>query len=116
MSDVLVKGMRMPENCAECQWEIRRLPIGEHLCICSRTHENIPDIYGKRPEACPLVELPPYGRLIDSDAEIKAWEQTKIALRECNQERTFAFKEACIAIKVLSDAPTVLEANNGHLD
>lgn len=90
---------------------------GKEICICV-TEERAVFVYDKEQDKFidtgeTAMELPPHGRLIDADAEIKAWEQTKIVLKECDQKRTFAFKEACIAAKVLSDALTVLEANNG---
>ena len=99
--DILIKGMEMPEN-------------NESIKVFIITSEGVflmvDEGKGKKLDA---VEVPPHGRLIDADAEIKAWEQTKIVLKECDQKRTFAFKEACIAAKVLRDALTVLEANNG---
>ena len=51
---ILVKGMKMPEKC--------------HLCPfwtdvnCTATFQN----HGKKD--CPLVPVPPHGRLIDADA------------------------------------------------
>lgn len=95
MADVLIKNMEMPkEGCHHT------------LSIYSDGSVEI----GRR-NNYRAIELPPHGRLIDADAEIKAWEHTKIVLKECDQKRTFAFKEACIAAKVLSDALTVLEAS-----
>lgn len=52
---ILIKGMEMPKNCAKC------------LLKASCIHR----IYmGVRPSDCPLIELPPHGRLIIDKGEI----------------------------------------------
>ena len=45
MADILIRGMEMPKDCGKCF-------VGDRT-ICA--------------DACPLVELPPHGRLIDAD-------------------------------------------------
>lgn len=58
---VLLKGMEMPENCAECgvEWCER----WKGLIIAGMS------IAKSRPTNCPFVEVPtPHGRLIDADA------------------------------------------------
>ena len=64
MMSVLVKGMSIPDNCELCAFE-----TGFGFCLaksdnfCGYTNDR------KRPEWCPLVEVPgPHGRLIDADA------------------------------------------------
>lgn len=42
---ILIRGMKMPKNCGECF-------VGNRT-ICA--------------DNCPLIELPPHGRLIDAD-------------------------------------------------
>lgn len=55
---VLVKGMKMPENCAKC------ICADDNARFCTVVHEYIP-MLGK-PAFCPLVELPEkHGDLID---------------------------------------------------
>lgn len=68
---VLIKGMEMPSSCDECE-----------LCTCyvreDGTEENYRCVitfypiheFDERHEYCPLVEIPPHGRLIDADAPI----------------------------------------------
>ena len=60
---VIVKGMQMPKNCAECP-----VALSGKYCRINKTHTT----YIKlpiRPDHCPLVELPEkHGRLIDADA------------------------------------------------
>ena len=59
---VLIKGMQMPKNCAECP-----VALSGKYCRINQTYTT----YIKlpiRPDHCPLVELPEHhGRLIDGD-------------------------------------------------
>ena len=65
---VLIKGMEMPTSCGDCkafvcykQWAG---DMGD--CFCGITKE---DAKAKEKNAdCPLVPVPPHGRLIDADA------------------------------------------------
>ena len=61
---VLIRGMKIPDNCKSCAFS-----TGFGFCLaksdnfCGYTNDR------KRPEWCPLVEVPePHGRLIDADA------------------------------------------------
>ena len=58
---VIVKGMEMPKNCQECGLYI------EGACYAKgyRDYRSIMDT--AKPDDCPLIELPPHGRLIDVD-------------------------------------------------
>ena len=61
---VLIKNMTMPKNCDEC-----RFRSGAWCTAIDnwRKGYNKPPT-GERLDECPLVELPPHGRLIDGDA------------------------------------------------
>lgn len=62
---ILIKNMKMPQNCGEC-------PLYGHLSIHGNTFrfcrltrmETRP--MGRRDD-CPLIEVPPHGRLVDID-------------------------------------------------
>ena len=58
--------MEMPPTCSEC-------PMSNDYRECNLTAESFGemDCVELRAEWCPLVELPPHGRLIDADAMIK---------------------------------------------
>lgn len=64
---VLIKGMEMPTSCDMC-WALD--DYGDYP-RCRITEEqrgyNFP-IREKRMDKCPLVPVPPHGRLIDADA------------------------------------------------
>lgn len=58
---IYIKDMDMPTSCADCRFAIDSLC---YACLPERKAER------KRMVAnyCPLVEVPPHGRLIDADA------------------------------------------------
>lgn len=63
---ILIKGMKKPETCSKCpfcQFDGLDLKLR-----CLVTDEDIFfDAKKKRAGNCPLVEIPPHGRLIDAD-------------------------------------------------
>ena len=68
---VIVKGMEMPKNCKECALYI------EGACYAKgyRDYRSIMDT--AKPDDCPLIELPPHGRLIDADELVRIWTGAK---------------------------------------
>ena len=60
---VLIKGMEMPTNCHSCPMCLMRFCQAADRELSER--EIKPN--AKRPDDCPLVEIPPHGRLIDAD-------------------------------------------------
>lgn len=63
---VLIKGMEMPKNCHSCPMCLMRFCQAMDRELSER--ETRPN--AKRPDDCPLVPVPPHGRLIDADAPI----------------------------------------------
>ena len=94
---ILIKGMKMPHNCLYCPLSVLN---GERL-FCEITNDEV--LRSKIAQGCPLVEVPPHGRLIDADeAHIDA------------DERGFDFW-ACdadidSAQEFLKAQPTIIEA------
>jgi len=70
MSDILIKGMKMPERCDNCPFHVRNHGEGFYSCVITG-HFPIPIGDTERSCECVLKELPPHGRLIDADAFIK---------------------------------------------
>ena len=63
---VLIRGMEMPTSCFDCPFLYGRM----HCSANSKIEFNDPD-YSElkgRYDGCPLVPIPPHGRLIDADA------------------------------------------------
>lgn len=85
--DILIKNMEMPYSCEYC-------PIYDYdEKLCRQEPLGVDKRY-TRDNGCPLVEVPPHGRLIDADdLEIKdEW--------------------ALVGTDAIWNAPTVLEASN----
>ena len=99
---VLIK-MEMPKSCHEC-------PLLYVTSLCD----------GFKP--CPIVPVPPHGRLIDADAAITLIQEDKIegetlgimkALGSGLQAETL--NQACDRhIKIINSLPTIIEAEDGE--
>ena len=96
---ILIRGMEMPKSCNECIMSI------EQACMING---NIISNYWARldrPTDCPLVELPPHGRLIDADALTKeAYDSGQYANAEVG------FHQRVVDVEDIEDAPTIIEA------
>lgn len=69
---IIIKDMEVPTSCAECPCCRHDNWNGEtaHQCNVSFITFGAEDenwIYNTRPNWCPLIELPPHGRLVDAD-------------------------------------------------
>ena len=91
---ILIRGMEMPNICAYCFIESSECNLHESVNIWKERH---PD--------CPLIELPPHGRLIDADNLINL--VTNATILGDN------FKYAFVAI--VNGEPTVIEAEGGDV-
>ena len=69
---ILIKGMKMPKDCPYCplaHWNFKNEFTG---CEIVKKYFSTEEMYADgRPDFCPLVEIPPHGRLIDADALVK---------------------------------------------
>ena len=70
---VLIKGMKMPKDCPMCpmaHYDTLNHFRGCEVVAGKRHAINDPEYANTstRPDWCPLIELPPHGRLIDADA------------------------------------------------
>ena len=61
---ILIRGMEMPTSCYFCEMYEADL---YWCCAAKRDIDNFDD-YDNRSSFCPLVSVPPHGRLIDADA------------------------------------------------
>lgn len=93
MSGIYIPNMERPKSCHEC-------PLVDTLmtCPCMKMPGN--DFWDSvllefaRHECCPLIPVPPHGRLIDADALIKAKSVNNIAI-----------------LMDIADAPTIIPAD-----
>lgn len=92
---ILIKGMEMPPNCFRCPLSVLN---GERL-YCEVTKDEV--VRAKRASDCPLVELPPHGRLIDADVALKSEQPTNVSDEQ--------WAETTLA-RCINNAPTIVEA------
>ena len=106
---VLIRGMEIPHDCEECKLCII-IPVGDYEILRKCVALNKRAEYVIRRKDCPLIELPPHGRLIDADAlheELYALEYAR------ENEWLDGVREARgvdAARVALLDAPTIIEA------
>lgn len=105
---ILIRGMKMPENCHECEF-VDILPT----CPCNKMADddfwNNVSLAVEGHKDCPLLEVPPHGDLIDRRELMKTLEiaeecencESHVGIH-CAKE---SFVDACEAI---CDAPTII--------
>ena len=69
---ILIKGMEMPKNCDECpllteDGDYDVCFIGKKRVMWEWKHDKGSEVIHPKPDFCPLIEIPPHGRLIDAD-------------------------------------------------
>ena len=107
---ILIKGMEMPTTCCHC-----KLMVYNHelvwddagtertgAWVCLLTGELIDNT--KREEHCPLIPVPPHGRLIEKNAVFELIRSFPNVDRQLSVE----------FMKALYELPTILEAEEGE--
>ena len=62
---IYISGMKMPTHCMDCQFMVSR---DNDDCILQSAESNESfENWEQMKAGCPLIELPPHGRLIDAD-------------------------------------------------
>ena len=120
MSGIYIGGMEMPKSCTECGCEQEGFWCG--------VLEDYPDTKyfdNKRHPNCPLVPVPPHGRLIDEDAfaaemrqrQTAAEDWLRDALEADNEEaaiRADAILSFLCEVKLtMEKMPTIIPADKG---
>lgn len=105
---ILIKGMEMPTSCQECPLKHRGFNGSETVHYCYAICKEVSDD-GEIDADCPLVPVPPHGRLIDADAlyrEIKA---------ECNPYRkpSIGYDDGLKVLGIIGSTPPVIPAEDG---
>ena len=100
---LLVKGIGMPDCCNTCPCCQRVLAYRFSGSYCGATGREIVN-QGEINENCPLIEVPPHGRLIDADALLNL-------LNHCMFPSDMVTTTALsMAVNWIKEAPTIIEA------
>ena len=102
---VLIKGMKMPRYCAECD------AVNDEEILCPFTNDDCENYFGVRNRNCPLSPVPPHGRLIDADAFLSTIRP--ICDADANAVCTFETVKR-LMIEHISEAPTIIPAEEGQ--
>lgn len=106
---ILIKGTKMPETCGECQSTLglfaNECPLFAEF---PKKFDYEPEIgNNRRYPGCPLVDVPPHGRLIDADKLMKPFYD----LLEKDEHSLDYYSVGYGGLNVMiDDAPTVIES------
>lgn len=114
MADILIRGMEMPKSCDKCRIMVFEDTncVPELYCGCPIVFEAHPQGVGHRPDYCPLVPVPPHGRLGDLDALAQQIEHERF--HHAHTDGLAArhhVAEYGHFLKAISDAPTIIPAS-----
>ena len=102
MTDILIRGMKMPTECCQCLMCVMVDVPEQRAFGCELLKQMISDA-SKRLDDCPLVELPPHGDLISKpalfDEVFKVW-GVEYAESDCN-----------MLMDLINDAPVIVPSN-----
>lgn len=110
---VYIRGMEMPKNCMECPLKTDYGTCGYYSLYVEAGHESDCE---KRRDDCPLIELPPHGRLIDADAMITSIKKQTDFLKVIGDDlATIAEVLEKGFLQEIENAPTIIEAEDGEI-
>ena len=107
---VLINGMEMPKTCDDCpllDWDLSYIKCGVVNRKFTVSEEHFKE---SRAYDCPLVEVPPHGRLIDADALTQdGWALSRVV----PVDGVFTSQEMPINCK---SVPTIIKAEGGRVN
>ena len=97
---ILIKKMEMPKGCWACPFAVCKY----YECLFTKKSYN----WGltTRPSGCPLIEVPPHGRLIDADVLMTEFMDSDLDHLQRDDWRE--------VIQIVQDAPTIIEAEGSE--
>lgn len=108
---ILIKGMEMPHNCFLCPLSVMN---GERV-YCEVTKDEV--LRAKIAQDCPLIELPPHGRLIDADALMETFRERKrptLSDGEDGSKERVRYINFISTLQAIKDAPAIIPAEEGE--
>lgn len=105
---VLIQGMDMPKSCRDCRFCNGEADTEYGVCAWCDVDGETRDAYAR--QGCPLIPVPPHGRLIDADAIMTKLKETS--------KHVFGDDSIpeCSALSIVADyietAPTVIPAES----
>lgn len=112
---VVVQGMEMPTSCASCEWsKLSKMDLGMScFCTLAKKIGSLEIAKNNRMDFCPLVPVPPHGRLIDGDELTKMCHEMQ-GIEWNNNAAPYSWAYAYESFENdIDEAPTVIEAEEG---
>ena len=115
---ILIKGMDMPKTCYDCGFVQLCENCEGYENTCAITGESVgyeysSPFYDTRRGDCPLIEIPPHGRLIDADE----YEECLVAYAREYLEPVVKYGDVLEgmfeASEIARTMPTIIEAEEG---
>lgn len=105
---ILIIGMEMPKSCAGCAlYRFGCTMEGECWNVCAASEKDLDNPFDiGLPVWCPLVPVPPHGRLIDADA----------FLAKMKEDPLFPLVEKYGMSRVIEAQPTIIPAEGKEAD
>ena len=103
---VLIKGMEMPSSCWDCEVGGAKQMDNATCPFYSMEFWEQENYQDKIADGCPLVHVPPHGRLGDLDA---LYSHIKDEQRKCNDPYD-GWSECQVALGFVNTAPTIIQA------
>ena len=117
---ILIKSMEMPKNCWDCACYYRKVDSGYYdyeICRASGTifndgyssitgHKDHIDPFKARLDNCPLVLVPPHGRLIDADKLKEEFPH--------DEDWDYPVNTNSYVVEIIDKSPTIIEAEESE--
>lgn len=116
---IFIKGMKAPETCWDCFIDndlAQNIAYFEAICPFAERFVTFADfdaMSGRHPE-CPLVEVPPHGRLIDADKLHKAMYHRAFETDGDTMWQSGCWVRYRAIEQVQNSQPTIIEAEEGE--
>ena len=96
MMSILINGIEMPKSCWDC------FACHDGWCIINQKIEGHRTVT----HSCPLIEVPPHGRLVDADM---LENEAQMRLLECDKYDN-QFQKPYEVMRAIALAPTIIPA------
>ena len=100
---VYIKGMEMPTSCVNCRFSGFGGLRNERV-VCMHTGSNAYVNAVQYLDDCPLIPVPPHGRLIDADAVMNS---------VTDEKGVYVSQFAAVIGEAVDAAPTIIPAEEG---
>lgn len=109
MAEILIKNFKMPKDCNKCPFEKSKKEKQEYIWFCSLTNTECENVLIHNKD-CPLVEVPPHGRLVDAELFLAETKDVRLE-RPIRNNGTEIIGLGELFAEFINNAPTVIEAS-----